>query len=103
MVGEGLAEDLQPALEVAAEDPVLRVRGAQGATGVRDVRRAEETRGELPLALDQLLLVLALEHEADHDVLEQAIVEVRQYGAQGSATDLIEQSAVLHAFATVTG
>lgn len=89
MIAHCLAQDLQATLEVATEDRVVRVRGAQRAARVLHVGRAEEVRGELPLAIDQVLLVLTLEHEADHHVAKHAIVEVGDHGAQLVGADLV--------------
>src|SRR5262249_41030590 len=71
--------------------------GPQRPSGVGDAGRAEQGRGELVLAIDQVLAVLAGEHEADHHVAEHPAVEVGEHGAQPVGPDPIEQQARLHA------
>src|SRR5690349_13288428 len=62
VVAQGLAQDLEAALELAAEDRVLGVGGAHRAAGVGDARGPEQRGGELVFAIDEVLAVLAAEH-----------------------------------------
>src|SRR6185503_17844490 len=91
VIAQRLAQDLEAALELAAEDRVPGVRGAHRPAGVRDARRAEQRRGQLVLAVDQVLAIHAAEHEADHHVVEHAAVEVGEHCAQALGTDVVDQ------------
>ena len=72
----GLAQDLAPAHELPAEDPMARVRRAEGAAGVFD-RGAKGTGGVLVLESLDALAIGALEEEADHRVGEASVDEIR--------------------------
>ena len=87
---EDVGEDLLPALELTAHDPMRGVGLAQTAPLVAD--RAAEVLGRvLVLHLPQALAARAAEHEPDHDVVEHAVDEVGDDRTQhGLAPDPLE-------------
>jgi len=88
---ERLRQESLSAIELPAEDPMLRMRRVQRATGVCDVG-AQMIREELVFVRFDPGALCALEEEADHDVRIAAADEVADDFAEPRlATDLLER------------
>jgi hypothetical protein len=80
---QGFAQNREPALKLPIEDAMRAMRMLDRAPGVLD-RRAQVLRCELVLFLFDALAARALEEEADHYVVEEAIDEAIDDASQQS-------------------
>ena len=82
----GVAQDLQTPLKMTAKNRGLGMSFFDRPAGVGN-RPTQKVRGEFVFAVDQMLFVFANKHEADHDVIEHALIKINDDGAQPVGAD----------------